>query len=147
MIRLPIPDMLQPFATLSRKMTLFYGGLFILAVAMILTGTRMGIERYAERIINREMLAGSAVFDRVAGMRYDQMQQAGQVLSSDFGFREAAATGDSPTIASALDSLKHRMGLSHAFMVTMDGSVIGLGETVGAADCADLLESLNNGAD
>jgi diguanylate cyclase (GGDEF)-like protein len=147
MIRLPLPDMLQPFATLSRKMTLFYGGLFILAVAMILTGTRMGIERYAERIINREMLAGSAVFDRVAGMRYDQMQQAGQVLSSDFGFREAAATGDSPTIASALDSLKHRMGLSHAFMVTMDGSVIGLGETVGSAERADLLNALDNGAD
>jgi diguanylate cyclase (GGDEF)-like protein len=146
-IPLHLPAAVSPLSSLSRKMTLFYGALFVCAVAMILGGTRMGIERYAERIINREMLAGSAVFDRIASMRYDHMRQAGQVLSSDFGFRAAVATGDAPTIASALDSLKHRLNLSQAFMVGFDGSVVGLGANVDQAERRKLWSALDNGAE
>ena len=79
-------------ASLSRKMTLIYGGLVIVAVVLILGVTRLGVARYAERNIDSEMAAGSALFDRIAAMRYDQIRQGGQILSSDFGFRTAIAT-------------------------------------------------------
>ena len=80
-------------ASLSRKMTLIYGGLVIIAVVLILGVTRIGVARYAERNINTEMAAGSALFDRIAAMRYDQIRQGGQILSSDFGFRTAGRDG------------------------------------------------------
>ncbi|MGL1608676.1 hypothetical protein ACSTIN_23045, partial [Vibrio parahaemolyticus] len=84
----------------------------VLAIALIVVGMRFGIATYAEANINQEMTAGSAVFDRIAAMRYGQMQQAGRVLSHDFGFRSAVASGDAPTILSALDSLKQRQGIA-----------------------------------
>lgn len=111
--------------SLSRKMTLFYGALTVVAIAMMVVGMRYGIAAYAEASINQEMASGSAVFDRIAAMRYGQMQQAGRVLSHDFGFRSAVASGDAPTILSALDSLKQRQGIGQAMVVGEDGSIIG----------------------
>ena len=132
--------------SLSRKMTLFYGGLVVVAIAMILVGMRIGIARYAERNINQEMAAGSAVFDRIATMRYGQMRQAGQVLSADFGFRAAAATRDALTIGSALDNLKRRQGLEQAMLVGTDGTVTGFSGALSDADKDALWSALDAGA-
>ncbi len=133
-------------STLSLKMTLFYGALFVVTVALILAGARQGIERYAEILINREMTAASAVFDRVASLRYEQLKQGGRVLSGDFGFRTAAATGDAPTIISALDSLKHRQSLDNAFMVTIDGGFVGADIRLTPAERRRIWDALDSGA-
>ena len=133
-------------ASLSVKMTLFYGLLVIVVIALILGGTRIGIARYAERNIGREMAAGSAVFDRIATMRYDQIRQAATMMSSDFGFRSAAATGDSPTIASALDSLKHRQAIEQAVFVDINGTVTGFTGAIGKSDEEALWTALDDGA-
>ncbi len=131
--------------SLSRRMTMLYAALVAMTLALVVGGARIGIERYAERIIERELRAGSAVFDRIAAMRYDNMQQAAAVLAADFGFRAAAATGDAATVNSALDSLKRRLGLREAFLVGLDGTITGL--TVDAAGRAALLDALDGGSD
>ena len=134
-------------ASLSAKMTLFYAGLFALAAALILLGAQTGISAYAERMVASEMAAGAKVFDRVTTMRYAQLGDAGRVLASDFGFREAAATGDAPTIASALDSLKGRLDLDQAFFVDIDGKVTGFAGTLPASEAETLRAALEDGAD
>ncbi|MHA3841766.1 putative bifunctional diguanylate cyclase/phosphodiesterase [Sphingomonas aestuarii] len=134
-------------ASLSAKMTLFYAGLFALAAALILLGAQTGISAYAERMVASEMAAGAKVFDRVTTMRYAQLGDAGRVLASDFGFREAAATGDAPTIASALDSLKGRLDLDQAFFVDIDGNVTGFSGALPAGEAETLRAALEDGAD
>jgi diguanylate cyclase (GGDEF)-like protein len=134
-------------ASLSAKMTLFYAGLFALAAALILLGAQTGISAYAERMVASEMAAGAKVFDRVTTMRYAQLGDAGRVLASDFGFREAAATGDAPTIASALDSLKGRLDLDQAFFVDIDGNVTGFAGALPASEAETLRAALEDGAD
>ncbi len=134
-------------ASLSAKMTLFYAGLFALAAALILLGAQTGISAYAERMVASEMAAGAKVFDRVTTMRYAQLGDAGRVLASDFGFREAAATGDAPTIASALDSLKGRLDLDQAFFVDIDGKVTGFAGTLPASEAETLRAALEDGVD
>ncbi|GAA0738253.1 hypothetical protein GCM10009106_26220 [Sphingomonas japonica] len=153
MMPVPLPEALlrgwsrfHPLASLSRKLTIFYAVLFGAAVALILGGARWGIERYAERIVNAEMASGSAVFDRITAMRYTQLGDASRVLASDFGFRSAVATGDAPTIASALDSLQQRLGLAQAFLVGTDGSVVGYRGTLTDRDAAALFDALDAGA-
>ena len=131
---------------LSIKMTLFYGAMFTLATVLTLVGARSAIEHYAETSINREMTSGGAVFDRIATMQFDQLAQASGVLAADFGFRAAAATGDAPTIASALVSLKARLGLSDAFVVGLDGSITGLGKPLPAGDSERLFAALDSGS-
>ncbi|MEH3108023.1 MAG: EAL domain-containing protein [Sphingomonas fennica] len=131
--------------SLSRRMTLLYAALVAMTLALVVGGARIGIERYAERIILREMRAGSAVFDRIAAMRYDNLQQAAVVLAADFGFRAAAATGDGATVHSALDSLKQRLALREAFFVGLDGRVTGWATDPASRD--RLLAALDGGAE
>ncbi|WP_245844078.1 putative bifunctional diguanylate cyclase/phosphodiesterase [Sphingomonas spermidinifaciens] len=132
--------------SLSTKLTLFYAALFALAAALILLGAKVGITAYAERMVASEMDAGAQVFDRVATMRYAQLRDAGRVLAADFGFREAAATNDAPTIASALESLKGRLRLDQAFLVGTDGSVTGFAGDLPPDDAEALRSALDRGA-
>lgn len=112
-------------STLTIRMTLFYGALFVAVTTLTLFGTRNAIESYAENVIRREMNVGSALFDRISAMQLRQLGQGADVLASDFGFREAVGTGDAPTIESALHSLEGRFQLDHALFVGVDGTVVG----------------------
>ncbi len=148
MARTTLPQLVRridPRRSLSARLTLFYAALFGVAVMLILAGARWGIERYAERIVTAQMRAGSDVFDRVTAMRYAQLGDAGRVLAADFGFRSAAATGDSATIESALDSLKQRLNISQAFVVGTDGSIVGYAGPVSERKAAAILASLDEG--
>jgi diguanylate cyclase (GGDEF)-like protein len=136
---------LRVMTTLSLKMTLFYCVMFALASGLALLGTRAAIERYAEQAIRQEMATGSATFDRITKLHTDQLRQAGSVLSGDFGFREAAATADAPTIASALESLGGRMRLDHAMFVSIDGEVVGAPEEWTPAERDRLIDALDAG--
>ena len=146
----PLPSPLQRFAggirgSLSAKLTLFYAALFTLATALILAGAKTGINSYAERMIKNEMVASAKVFDRVAAMRYAQFGDASKVLAADFGFRTAVATGDAPTIASALTSLRGRLDLDQAFFVGIDGEMIGYRGAIASKDANALLAALEDG--
>jgi diguanylate cyclase (GGDEF)-like protein len=136
----------HPRRSLSAKLTLFYATLFGFAFALTLYGARSGIERYAERIVDTEMQAGSKVFDRITAMRYDQLGDAARVLSADFGFRTAVASADAPTIASALDSLQRRQGVSQAFFVATDGTVTGYRGALPEAEAKRVYDALDDGA-
>ncbi|MDT8760579.1 EAL domain-containing protein [Sphingomonas psychrotolerans] len=133
-------------SSLSAKLTLFYAALFTVALALILITAKTGISGYAERMVRSEMTVGAKVFDRVAAMRYDQLGDAGKVLAADFGFRSAVATGDAPTIASALDSLRSRLALDQAFLVTTTGEVVGYRGSIAEDDADQLRAALENGA-
>ncbi len=137
---------LHILSRLTVKMTLFYGAMFAVATTLSLVGTRNAIESYAESVIGNEMTVGGAIFDRIANMHFSQLQQAGHVLASDFGFREAAATGDAPTIQSALDSLRARMELNDALFVSTDGSIVGSSKGFSAQDHDRLIAALDEGS-
>ncbi len=135
----------QVRATLTLKMTLFYGALFVGVTMLTLYGTRKVIETYAENVIRREMNVGSALFDRISVMQQRQLGQAADVLASDFGFREAVGTGDAPTIMSALQSLEGRFQLDHAMFVAVDGTVIGDLNDLSRPEQDQLYEALDSG--
>lgn len=132
--------------SLSAKLTLFYAVLFAVAMALILAAAKTGISNYAERMVKGEIAAATKVFDRVTEMRYAQLGDAAKVLASDFGFRSAVATGDAPTIASALDSLRGRVDLDQAFLVTLDGDIVGFRGKLAPADAEALRIALEDGA-
>ncbi len=114
------------FKRLSTKLTIVYAGLFgvaLLAVALIVLGV---ISSNAERTVRSELAANGEVFDRVWEMRDQQLRDSADLLSRDFGFREAVATLDAPTINSALDNLRERLQIDRAFMMTLNGDVVGV---------------------
>jgi EAL domain-containing protein (putative c-di-GMP-specific phosphodiesterase class I)/GGDEF domain-containing protein len=113
------------FKRLSTRLTVLYAGLFGAVLLTVSLAVYFAISSAAQHQVRAELAGAGAVFERVWSLRSDRLGEGANLLSRDFGFREAAATGDAPTIASALENLRRRMGIDLAFMVDSEGRVIG----------------------
>ncbi|WP_226018509.1 bifunctional diguanylate cyclase/phosphodiesterase [Novosphingobium sp. FKTRR1] len=107
----------------ARILFLFIGLLCaIMAVSVIAAGT--GIAQFTRNSAARDMAANARVFDQVIKLRTQHLRESATLVARDFGFREALALGDQPTIGSALDSLASRTSARSAAVIMLDGSVI-----------------------
>ncbi len=122
--RLRSLDLLR-FGSLKLRIAVLYTALFAVVLAAIMVMVGQGIARFGENGATRDLAANARVFDEILDLRARQMRGSADVLSRDFGFREAVATDDRATIASALDSLRDRSQSSAAFVINYDGSYIG----------------------
>jgi signal transduction histidine kinase/AmiR/NasT family two-component response regulator len=111
----------QPLRT---KLTAAYLALFMIVLTGILGAVYTTLARNAERAVRQELDASAVVFDRIWQLRAAQLSDSAGLLSRDFGFRAAVATQDSATIASALQNLRRRLGLSLAFVTGPDGRIL-----------------------
>jgi signal transduction histidine kinase/ActR/RegA family two-component response regulator len=115
------------FRHLRTKLTVFYAGLFA-AVLLVIAGVALtAVSDNARQVVRQELAASGVAFERVWAQRASQLVTDGVVLSRDFGFRSAVATRDEPTIRSALENLKSRLGVDKAMMISPDGSIVAAG--------------------
>lgn len=112
------------FGTLSTRIALLYAALFALVLGLVVTLAAGALARFGEASAARDLAANARVFDEILAARSRQMGDQADVLAHDFGFREAVATGDAPTIASALTSLEGRVRSDMAFVLTLEGEVL-----------------------
>jgi diguanylate cyclase (GGDEF)-like protein len=133
------------FARIRTRLAVLYAGLFALALGLVAIALYAVIATTSERQVRDELVASSTVFDRLLEFRTRELANAAGLLSRDFGFRAAVATGDPGTALSALDNLKARLGLRSAFIVGMDGQVTGLADPRLRADAAALWTALDAG--
>ncbi|MCY1672569.1 diguanylate cyclase, partial [Novosphingobium sp. SL115] len=136
--------------TLGSRIALLYVVLLAAVMAVTIMVASSGISLFAREAAQRDLAANARVFDQIIATRQRQMADAGEVVSHDFGFREAFATGDAATLASALLSLRDRAGASEAAIVRLDGSVIAsgtTGSTDGSIDGRAMLARLEGGQD
>lgn len=94
---------------------------------------RYAIEESAHRSLREELEVGVRVLDRLLLQQGRQLQEAASVISLDFGFREAVATRDRRTIASALENHAARFKASRMSLVDLDGTVVAESIASGAA--------------
>ncbi len=95
--------------------------------------------------VGRELVASGAIYDRLWQQRSDQLQQAATLLARDFGFRSALATGDRATALSAIANLKARLNVGEAYVVNVDGSVIGTNDPAARKELSALWGPLDAG--
>ena len=113
------------FKRLQTKLTVLYAGLFAVALSLVAVSVYLTIANNAQQQVRRELAATGTVFDSVWALRTQRLRDGADLLSRDFGFRAAVATRDAPTVESAVANLRQRMGLDLAFMVGVDGDVVG----------------------
>jgi diguanylate cyclase (GGDEF)-like protein len=113
------------FRRLSTKLTVLYAGLFWVALTLVSVAVYASISANVRGVVRDELVASGTVFDRVWSLRENQLQESATLLSRDFGFREAVASRDEATIQSALENLRVRLGIDMAFIIGVDGKVIG----------------------
>ena len=141
----PIQRLLRS-GSLSVRIALLYSALFVLTFGALVAVATGGIERYAAIKITDEMTANSKAFNKVLELESQRMATATDILAADFGFREAVALGEEPTIASALVSLRNRLDVPKAFIMTLDGTTIGLEEKMKAEDADSVWNALDEGS-
>ncbi|MDQ3139648.1 MAG: EAL domain-containing protein [Pseudomonadota bacterium] len=115
------------FRKLRTRLAVLYAGLFSLALLALALVAQALILDNARRSVRLELAASSSVYARIWALRSSALSESAELLARDYGFRAAVASGDAPTIQSALDNLRARAGVATAFIVTLDGSVIGDG--------------------
>jgi len=126
--------------SLRRKLTVIYSALFGLIILMVAGAVYFSIKMNAERSVERELLSSVQAFDRLWMMTAGHMEANASVLAADYGFREAVASEDIETIASAvsnaqarLDGLKAGVAFPDGRFITADGAESQLPEEVYAA--------------
>ena len=131
------------FRKLQTKVTILYAALFILTLVAVAQAVAPMVTANAVNATKAELSASRTVFDRIFAMKSRELQGNAELLAKDFGFNSAVATADAPTIESALDNLRARRGIDHAFLVLADGRVLGGGAgALTDAARADLLRAL-----
>jgi diguanylate cyclase (GGDEF)-like protein len=94
-------------------------------VTAVLTATVVAVVAKARSEVGREVsqqLRTAADTARAAlQFRGDQLASAADVLTSDFGFKEAVASGDAPTLRSAIRNHRSRIGADILIVLDPDG--------------------------
>lgn len=116
---------LPRFRTIRGKLAFLYAGLFVAAMLLLGVAAQAMIERHASETVQKELAASEQIYDRLWSARIQTLSDQADVLARDFGFRDALATGDAPTIASAAANLNQRACATFTLVVTPDGQVIG----------------------
>lgn len=95
----------------------------VLLQTVTLVAVHVAGERTLRRSLDEELRVGSRVLVRVISNRGLQLSHAVRLLTADFAFREAIASGDAPTIASVLSNHGARVEADVAFLISLEGVV------------------------
>jgi diguanylate cyclase len=133
------------FRHLRTRLTVLYAGLFGIALLFVALAVFTAITASARGVVRGELTATGAVYDQLWSSRSAQLEQGAAVLAQDFGFREAVATNDEPTVRSALENLSARQGVDGALLLGADGYAIAAGASLDEATLDTLWTGLNGG--
>jgi diguanylate cyclase (GGDEF)-like protein len=136
---------MRPFRSLSARLTVQFALLFAAAMLAVSAALSSFIAGAASREVESQLQSSGAVYDRLWQQRSHELQNAAQLLARDFGFRAAVASGDRPTIQSALGNAAGRLRVRSAFIVSADGRVSSIDPAVSNAEAAALWAPLDDG--
>ena len=111
-------------------------------LAAVLASTRRTVEARA----TEQLRSGAALVQQLIGFRAGQLANGVAVLAADFGFREAVAGGDAPTMLSAATNNARRIGADMVLLLDTRGRVLASSAPRGA-DGAESLARLLERAD
>lgn len=133
------------FQTLRTRLTVLYMGMFGVALMLVALAVFTAITGSARALVRDELTATGAVYRQIWASQSAQLRQGAGVLAQDYGFREAVATGDAPTVRSALDNLRARQGVDGALILGVDGYATSTGVDLDEATTDTLWTGLNGG--
>jgi len=108
----------------QRKFVALFVGVLVLVQAATFLIVVLVNKGNVREEVTANLRVGSRVFDRLLEARGRQVAQGVRVLSADFAFREAIASGDLPTIESVLANHGSRIDADSVLLVSLDGQMI-----------------------
>jgi diguanylate cyclase (GGDEF)-like protein len=99
-------------------------GLVCVTQTVTLISVLARTERSVEDRAAKQLVAGSAFVEQLVRFRAAQLASGVAVLAADFGFREAVASGDGPTMLSAAQNDVQRIGADLMVLIDDHGHVL-----------------------
>jgi diguanylate cyclase (GGDEF)-like protein len=122
-------------------------GLVIVTQTVTLAAVLLSTRRTVEARAAEQLRSGGALAEHLIGYRAGQLANGVGVLAADFGFREAVASGDAPTIRSAVRNNARRIGADIVLLLDTRGRVLTSTLPVAPADAGPLESLLGDTAD
>lgn len=113
------------------KLLVFLIGLVVILEAISYLATRLVINKAVTQNAHTELLAGGELFSRIMQKNAEQLALSVKILTEDFGFKDAVATNDEKTIASALINHSARVKADIGVLIASDGKLIASDEMFG----------------
>jgi adenylate cyclase len=136
------------FRSFRTRLTVFFVGLLLLVQGAAFVAVDLANSRNARRQINAELEVDARVFDRLLASRTAQSTQAARLLSGDFAFKTAYASGDEGTLLSALRNHQARIAADVMMLYSLDEEEIAstLERPPGAdeLDLAEIIEAADD---
>src|SRR5438552_3250327 len=105
------------------KLVYLLVAVLVLLQTVTLAAIHIAGVRSLQRSLIDQLRVGNKIFERILAARGRQLSDSVRVLAADFGFREAIASGDRPTITSVLSNHGSRIDSDATFLVGLDGTV------------------------
>jgi diguanylate cyclase (GGDEF)-like protein len=99
-------------------------GLVIVTQTVTLAAVLVSTRRTVEARAAEQLRSGGALAEHLIGFRAGQLANGVAVLAADFGFREAVASGHTPTILSAARNNAQRIGADMVLLLDTHGRVL-----------------------
>lgn len=112
------------FRRLQSRLTVLYAALFGVVLSATAGAAYFAVSAQSQRLASDALASTGAVFDQMWELRAQRLTGGATLLSRDFGFREALATRDEPTVASAVANLRERLDVDDAFVADASGAWI-----------------------
>ena len=112
--------------TVTLRQSLFqilFIGIFITA-SMILGNVWTVTSKTAFNQVTKNIEVANSVLEQLLQDRSEQLLNSARVLTDDFGFKQAVATGDIPTIQSALQNHGQRIESDFMMLTDLSGKVL-----------------------
>ncbi|MGA3680009.1 EAL domain-containing protein [Pseudomonas graminis] len=98
--------------------------LLLIVVFAVFIAVKAATQDAVRKQAQAQLEVGTRVFEGLLEMRGKRLRDAVQLLSTDFGFRDAVASADSATIRSVLLNHGARINANDMFLLGMDGTVM-----------------------
>ena len=109
------------FRSFRARLLVFVLGLLVLVQAAVLLAVGRVNVADARRHVDHALELTASAFLRTLAVRNEILLEKARLLSSDFAFKQAVATGEAGTIRSALENHRDRVGADVMMLVAMDG--------------------------
>ena len=109
------------FKSLQSQITVIFLTLILVVQFVGFSAIRFSIAKNARASIQEQLEVGEQVFLSFLDHNGESLTQGAKILATDYGFRQAIASNDSETIASALDNHRTRIAASSALLYSPDG--------------------------
>ena len=112
------------YRTLNYKIFQLVCGLLCLSTLFILVTVWLATTNHARAQVANNLDIGERVFTRLLANREQQLIDVAQLLTADFGFKQAVASRDKNTIASVLANHGDRVNADIMTLIDLNGAVI-----------------------